>query len=395
VFKTDGLWCLFGDTPDALQVEQMDPTLRMTGTQLNGVQQAGYDTQAWVRRLGNVVFAWTQKGVFALSPSGQTRVDDAVATELRAWIPSLREGTTITRTFSAVDNQQGLVIFGAYAHTRAPNGFAYALHVDSGTWWTMTTKLRAFVSAGFWSGSGDSDRDRAMLSAIDGFTLYRDPPEQYDANIAPGLPLAFSDRTYGSGATTTFNITNVAADGVTITGTPSIGMCGCLVSKGGQTYIALPPTPDALTGTLVLDRTGITTGNATIEYYPIEKLITYASTTEGTPAIEKYFRRAYFGFQRLRGGTYFETRYRARDKAAPSTYIVNQYPTQASATPLTSAIGLTANREFEQARDIHTGQTRATGVAVTFRHSQAATYLAIDSMSLREDDRSDRSGGRT
>ena len=395
VFKADGLWRVYGDTPETLVIQPFDPLAQST-TNGSTSSSATYDTFPWFRRVGNAVVAWTTRGVLVVDSSGARSIDMPVQSYLRGLLPGNATNPIImSGAYSGVDLRESLVIFGCRTHTYANNGFAFGLHIESGTWFTVSTVLDYYSAAYSWfRGSGDSDTGVMYLCNQNGFSNYYDPPSQYTATLASGLPYAFSDKIYGPGSVLTVTISAVAADGVTVTLAAAQGMQGCLVSKGGQTYMAVGPVGDGLTTTLVLDRAGITTGTATIQYYPIDKMLTYGITTSGIPNYEKFFTESYIGFQNIRGGTFFTQRWQIRGESSPSSWYTEQYP-EDTATALTSANGLTADRAFQNNRDIPTNQTRATGCSNTIRHKQAATYMAIDSAAIAFDPKSTRIKGRS
>lgn len=394
IFKADGLWSMQGDSPEALDFQQVDPTLRMPFFPTSsGAGDPSYEAPDWVRKVGNTVYAWTTKGIFAIDPGGTRRVDDAIATDIRAVTPDAFIAYTVTRAFSGADDRQGLVLFGCRAQTYYPNGFVYALHTETGAWSKFETNLRSVygITGNYWTGSGDGESGKILLGSYDGSSAYYDPAPRYDANLTD-YPSFLSDRVVGGGAVTAINVLTVDATGTIITTSGATIIEGCQISQSGPyPYMVL----DVTGANITVDRAGLTVAGATVDTYPVTRTITYASSTEGAPAIEKFFRRAYLGFGRLRGGTRFKVRFRARDKTTPSSWVTCEYPVQATPTTIPNAIGLAANQEYERAVDVATDHTRATGLAVTYQFSQAGVYFAIDSMSLRGDQRSDRTGGRS
>lgn len=394
VFKSDGIWSVYGTSPEDLVVQAFDPSTRSISAVQGGVETL--DTSPWYRKLGNTVFAWTNKGIFAVDTSGAHRIDDAIQSLVRSVTPVTGSGAdiTLTRAFSASSFRDSVVIFGAEATSTASNGFVFAYHVDSGTWSTWSSQLATPLGIStIFRGSGDSADGTMWLGVYNGIAQYTDAAQQYSAITYPGLPVSFSDTFAGPLAATNlaFTVATVSGANITISGATWAPIEGSIISKDGANYLVMSVSG----GTYTLDRSGITIGTAAVSYWPVKQTITYAADTEALPQIDKFFVQSYFGFQNLRGGNQFEQRFRVRGETTSSDWVINQYPTDGTTTPLTSAIGLTTDQEFEDSLDIPTDQTRGGGLQVTMKLNQACVHSALDSLVLTYDNRSNRIGGRS
>lgn len=400
IFKADGLWRCYGDTPENLVFQQFDPTCRMasaltpdTGTPT--VLLETLNTSPWVRALGNDVFAWTRMGIFKVNTGGVQRIDGAIEGDIRALQPARGDFLLAGGTSGLTDQVVAFsgTVFGGTMYT-------YAYHTGAGTWSKWATQIPAGIFP-FISGSADTDDGSLLLSTQYGYGMYRDDATQYHAPAVAELPTSFADTvTGGALGVTSCVVSAVAADGVTLTYTMPTGelMAGAILFQGGMSladsYLVL--SAEGSGGTAVVERAGILAGfPVLLGYYPIKQTIAYAATTTGAPAVAKWFKRAYFGFEKLRGGLFFRDRYRIRGAATPSAWLTEQYPTSEVQGTLQTAIGLTTDREFEAMRDVPTDESRATGLEVTLELNQACVYSAIDSMTLVYEPTGTDVGGRS
>jgi hypothetical protein len=390
VLKSDGLWRITGTSPEDLIVQQFDPLCRMSSDQ---------STAPWVRRLGNVVYAWTVSGIVAIDPSGVHPIDGAIATQVRAVTPVVSSSATIsvTRPFAASSLRESLVVFGCQAATALRHGFTFVYNTQTGTWATWSTQLGDTLSSDVWfQGSGDADNETMLIGSYNGFSLYTDVPQFYTATLNPGvLPITFADVIAGPLAATLTSLTIASVSGAnalySVAG--SVLLPGCIIQQGGVTvskqYLVLSVVPGV---SFTVDRAGLVAGACAISYYPIKQTLTYAATTEGTPAEEKYFTELCLGFQNIRGGLSFRHRCRTRGDATPSSWATEFYPNPEAIATLPTCNGLSADREFETGRDFPTTETRGTGIEVTIELNQACVYSALDAMTVRGDARSTRVG---
>jgi hypothetical protein len=400
ILKSDGLWRIAGTSPEDLIVQQFDPLCRMASAIVAGAETL--DTAPWVRRLGNVVYAWTVSGIVSIDPSGVHPIDDAIATQIRALTPLTTSATTtsVTRPWAATSLRESLVVFGCQATGLDTDGFTFAYNTQTGTWSTWSTQLNASLASTYWfAGSGDADNETMLIGNYGGFSLYTDVPRFYTAAATPGvLPTTFADVVAGPLASTLTSLTIASVTGAnalySVAG--SVLVPGAIIQQGGgavaNQYMVLAVVPGV---SFTVDRSGLTAGACTISYLPIKQTLTYAATTEGTPAIEKYFQDFCFGFQNIRGGLLFRWRCRSRGDTTPSAWETEYYPLLDSQgiSTLPTSNGLSADREFENARDFPTDQTRCTGLQVTVELNQAAVYSALDSAIIRWEPRSERVGG--
>jgi hypothetical protein len=148
-------------------------------------------------------------------------------------------------------------------------------------------------------------------------------------------------------------------------------------------------------GVLTVDRAGLVNGAASISWFPIPQRITYFADTEQSPGVYKFFQRVYFGFGRVRGGLLFRTRFRRRGATTQSAWQTTYYPNTQTQGPLTSAMGLAENVEFEAMLMVPTAETQGTGVEVSIDIQQAATFAVLDALTLTYQPRSGTLGGRS
>jgi hypothetical protein len=399
IFKTDGLWRCYGDTPESLVFQQVDPTCRMPGFKYPN--NPGYfDVSQWVKRLGNTVYAWTVAGIFAIDTAGVRRIDMAIEDDIRALGPGTAAGNLPTRAFGSAGVFDGIVVFGCKTTTYDTYGFLFAYHIESQTWSKWTTQLGTSITFdAFLMGSGDSDMGNLLLGGALSYVTYQDKAAEYSNRyITNTIMMSHADKFAGSiAATLIFTVTSVS--GTTVTGThatiavmlPGMILTQSFGSGAAGAYMVM----SVGSGTLVVDRAGLVAGAALIAYWPIKQTITYAATTSGAPAVSKFFARAYFGFERLRGGLLFRTRCRTRGVATPSAWATTYYPDTEVAATLPTSIGLTTDREFECMQDIPTEQAQGTGVEVTIELNQACTVSAIDNLTLTFKPLGEDVGGRS
>jgi hypothetical protein len=135
VLKGDGLWRMYGDTPQSMAVQQVDPTCRMFGRDTN----ARYDR--WVTKLGDTVFAWTDLGIVAISAGGVERIDDQIRSLVQKYTPgSVTSGApSVTRPWSWSSLSTGTVALGFDAHVNRSTPLGFVYDIASGTWSTMST----------------------------------------------------------------------------------------------------------------------------------------------------------------------------------------------------------------------------------------------------------------
>lgn len=124
IFKGDGLWRMYGATPETLSVQQVDPTC-----QLFGRQDQRFDR--WVTKLGDMVFAWTSRGILAISSNGIQQIDADIRSLVRRYTPT--QGQTVTYPWSWSSLQTGMVCFGFKAHEYSDIPLGFMFDTVSGT----------------------------------------------------------------------------------------------------------------------------------------------------------------------------------------------------------------------------------------------------------------------
>ena len=107
VFKADGIWVVYGDDPESLILQQFDPTTRAISAVVNGVETL--DCSPWFRKVGNTVFAWTNKGIMAIDSSGVQRIDGPIQTLVRSMTPetTVNGSIAVTRPFASTRRDEG------------------------------------------------------------------------------------------------------------------------------------------------------------------------------------------------------------------------------------------------------------------------------------------------
>ncbi len=399
IFKTDGLWSAYGDSPGDLTFQQVDPTIRLLATTRTPTLTQSESVAPWVTRLGNHVYAWTNAGIFRVSSAGVERVDGAIETDIRKWTPvgGIIQGGGL---FSASSVYDDLVVFGmrtveAYVPEQPGGGICYAYHVGSNTWSTWSTRFGLDFGFSLISGAAESDADSLLLASLGGYMLYNDRPRNdYAATANPAgiVPLTRSDRFLGTAA---FVFAITAKTGLVATYTSSGGFpipIGSVIYDGTQCHMVVDN--DGFGLHMTLDHSNITLGVCTV-YFPIPAVITYAATTQEAPSVYKRFRRAYFGFQQMRGGLWFTVSYRIRGEAASTIQTLTEYfPVPETIGSLPLAIGLLEDTEFDSSRDVPTEQAQGTGLEMTIRFSQAAAYFSIDAITVTYTPMSQTIGGR-
>lgn len=400
IFKTDGLWSCYGDSPDALTFQQVDPTCRLTKNSGTPGLTSAVTTSPWVTRLGNRVFAWTNSGVFSVSSAGVQRVDSAIETDIRQWSPNYTGAIPGGGLWSAASVSDDLVVFGmANVQGVMPGnttGITFAYHVGSGTWSTWSQK--GTDNESLLTGSGNADTGAFVAGSAYGYASYMNSPrDDYFATAypVPTTPAVIPFRCDVMTGTGMGVYTTDAVSGVTvaykITGTAPNIVSGCIISQPGGNFMVL-----SVSGlTFTVDRAGVAAVTIFEVLFPITGTIRYAASTQGAPAIYKRFQRAYFGFQQLRGGLLFTDAYRIRGELTASAALTEYFPDTSTITTLPNAIGTTGDREFECMRDIPTAQTQGTGLEVTVTMQQAGMFYAIDALTVSYEPASQLLGGRS
>lgn len=125
IFKDDGLYQWFGETPTDYRIEMLDRTLVLPAP------STSYDEQSkHVGSLGDVVYAMTTRGPMAITDTGAQPVGGPIMESLRRYLSSAM-GSADTQTRAMMtDAQNGRVGFFYYSSDKR----AYVLDVVSGQW---------------------------------------------------------------------------------------------------------------------------------------------------------------------------------------------------------------------------------------------------------------------
>jgi hypothetical protein len=164
VFKEDGVWRVSGYSPDTLQVDEFDRTMRLIHP--NAVCE-------W----GGGVAAWTNQGVVILSDGGVTEISKPIANVLEA-AASLHlavVGSTIYQgLFLTAWHERGLLLLGV--PRTASTGYAeyiYCWSQRTGAWtrWTHTSEITCAAAVGgtlyLGTNSANSSSKAVVLKSVD------------------------------------------------------------------------------------------------------------------------------------------------------------------------------------------------------------------------------------
>jgi hypothetical protein len=295
IFKDDGLFQWFGETPTNYQIMSLDRTIIIPAPSTSFT----WDEQSkWVGVLGDVVYAFTTRGPMAITDAGATPVGAPVLeTFRRALSSAYGAGDSNTRAMM-IDTQNGRVGFTGFSG----NG-TYILDVATGIW-TMWNHPVAMVS---WA---PRPSDGLVLGvSANGFTV---TPRANRSSIGS----VYADTYDTNTSAAAFSVSSVTGSGpytVTFSTTVSTSVGDAVVTSGAQATIS-----EVVSGTVVITDTSPGTGNAAI-LYSYECRCIWVARAEGDVASEKHWRSVVFPFElsmrlgRMRG--YFSG-YRNTDSAA-------------------------------------------------------------------------------
>jgi hypothetical protein len=394
VLKTDGLWRMYGDSPDQLVVQQVDPTCR-------GLDIAG--AARWVQRVGDTVYAWTTMGIVAISSSGVRRVDTPIQTEIQKYTPIRGQTVNFPSSIGSVTEQ--IVGFGFKSHTISADPLWFVLSTESGQWQTWTFRTDAVDAPAIMVplGDGASPDGRGLCgTGCAGWADYLEDPRSADDATPDAYPIAISDYVTTGGGFTQPTITAVTGQWMDYNEGAGLGAFepgDMIVDFDGVPFWFIEPEPDPLyvdgmdtpvivngevvtiaLGEAKLDRVGAVTGLATTHRWAMPSIITYAMHAEGVPIVDKFYRQVYTHAQNLRGGVRMQTAVRAYNSTittiTESTYSAPDY--------------LDNPREYLRRVDVPREQTRAVGVAVTVTYPDAAQSFELGAAATTYEPTGDR-----
>lgn len=394
VWKTDGLFRVYGDAPESLTIQQVDPTCRALA--IPGAHR-------WITRLGDTVYGWSTMGLVSVSQSGVRRIDGPIQTEIQKFTPT--RGQTVTYPTSMASLTESTVAFGFRSHTLSATPLWFVYTPESDSWQTWTFRADAVTSPAVMVplGDGESPDGRGICgSGICGWADYVEDPRSADEATPEAYPIAISDTVLTGGGFTQATIDSTVGqwcDYTEGTGLASFDVGDLIVDADGVPFWVIEPEPDILyvdgdttpvvvdgevvtiaMGELKLDRDGIATGLTTAHRWAQPSTITYAIHMEGLPIFDKFYRQVYTHCQTLRGGRRMTTSVRAYNstvtESTESTYSAPDY--------------LDNPREYLRRVDVPREQTRAPGVAVTLIFPDAAQSYELGATAVTYEPTSDR-----
>jgi hypothetical protein len=394
ILKTDGLWRMYGDSPDQLVVQQVDPTCR-------GLDIAG--ARRWMQRVGDVIYAWTTMGIVAISSSGVRRVDGPIQTEIQKYTPTRGQNVEFPSSIGSVVEQ--VVGFGFKSHTISADPLWFVLSTESGQWQTWTFRADAVDAPAIMVplGDGASPDGRGLCgTGCAGWADYLEDPRSADDATPDAYPIAISDYVTTGGGFTQPTITAVTGQWVDYdegTGLGAFEPGDMIVDFDGVPFWFIEPEPDPLyvdgmdtpvivngevvtvaLGEAKLDREGAVTGLATTHRWAMPSVITYAMHTEGVPIVDKFYRQVYTHAQTIRGGVRMQTGVRA----------YNSTVTTVTESVYSAPDYLDNPREYLRRVDVPREQTRAVGVAVTVTYPDAAQSFELGAAATTYEPTGDR-----
>lgn len=417
VLKPDGLFIFqgSGDTPDTVSLTQFDPTFHML---YSNTANAAYDGSNFACKLGDAIFALTRRGVAQIDASGVTYVDGAIATSIRALTSTVSASGTVASYVNGhmfASERDGLVVLGGSLNGLCPTSYVY--NVANGTWSTLETSQVTIT------GGGVSADGTMVFGCRNGVGTYQNLPiwnsselvaQAYTwsvlgqcvsvlgeevtmgtINTVPAIgEVFFQYQTAGY----RYTVSSVTDTLLVFSQSPTMGplpvgsmiqdAAGAYFRVVSTAYTTINPYGDFFTATV--DRAGFTAGDAASVIYPLPSVLTFAATTQGMPHIEKRAKKTAVSFRRLRGGTNFAMKWRARNKVASTavSHTVTYDPVTGASYPQ-----YMEDRAYSISQSVSTDAARFTGVDTTLSFSEAGQYFALDSFTLIVEPYTDRLEG--
>lgn len=361
---TEGLWRIYGYSPESLTVQQYDPTARSFA-----------EGRAWATKYGDTVYAWTARGIVAITAGGVQNIDDSIRDIVRTYTPRY-DVAGMTRSFAGASLADQIVLFGGISIIAA-NGRSIVLcySPESGAW----TEWATYV------GSDDVTRPYRLWTSTtspDGKMLMG-----FGVNYAAGyyweLPAYEFDTipVHYDVITSTRPTATVAGVNVTVTTGASIARVdtGDYIefANGTKRYVT-----SAIGASVDVEANGGNDGQLLNIYKAFPVTVTYAATLQGLPMIEKQFGTAFLTMQYIRYGRKFTITYQRPYETTTTTQTVT-YDTIAGVYESTSPQAYVTRDQVPRA------VSRAWGLQITVSALQAAQAFQLAALSLLYEDISD------
>lgn len=360
---TEGLWRIYGDDPSNLIVQPYDTTARSWST-----------APSWATRYGDTVYAWTQRGIVAITAGGVTNVDGQIRDIVRKFSPRL-DTLDIGRAWCGASIQDQIVVIGA-REVDAANGATICLCYcpETAAWTTWAPYL----------GSDDTNKPFrlwSMATSSDGTMLVG-----FGANYAEGyyweLP-AYELTTYpphydtiGGGDYTLPTATVTGTTVALTTATTDIR-----VDTGD--YIEFPNSQRRYVtsgsgSSVVVESGGGDNGQLVTVRKAFPVRVTYAATMGGIPLAVKWHREVNIVMSMLRYGRSFTLDFQSLDGVTSDSQTVT-YDTS------TGTYEATVQRPFQRRIAVPRDQSQGWGLAVTFSALQACQSFELIALCLAYD----------
>lgn len=179
IFKDDGLFQCFGDSPDELIFEPMDSTILLPNMSLSG---DGVDNPSkWVSRIDDRVFAMTTRGPMSITDAGAANIGAPVMESMRETVGFFTDAY-VTRSIMVDPSTQRVGFF--YSESSA---IGYVVDASTGIWttWTFPWPVAAwYLTAGNAPGFAGGTRVGALRDLrVNVGPVRTGWPASYDENV--------------------------------------------------------------------------------------------------------------------------------------------------------------------------------------------------------------------
>jgi hypothetical protein len=294
VFKADGVYQIFGDSPSAISVQLLDATVRPPNADI---------AANWITVRGDTVYAMTSRGPMAVSEMGVTPFGGAIMETLReTFRPDFERAGSFTSCSAGSAQGTPYALF-SYEDASGSNVFAFNTETNAWTTWSARRNVSAFYN---------------VFGGAQGVAMQHLSSFYYDRRSDMGVPITGSTwpLTGDSFSAATCTINTVTPNGtnrytiVIAAGSEWTPTVGDVLIRSGVLGV-VESVASATTFDVVSNGTP-TTGSATWnEGYPVR--LVWAARTLGTIASEKRNVSLGFGFALrallLRLSGYFRSSY--------------------------------------------------------------------------------------
>jgi hypothetical protein len=377
VLKADGLWRVYGDGPESLVIQPVDPTVRAV---INLTASDPVDCSSWAAKVGNTIYAWTRRGIVSISSAGVQRIDGPIATEIKQFTPggSLDLELQPVAPWCSASVRDSLVAFGCLSHQFADGvGLCYVYHTESETWSTWSADLGGYLLPQEMCGSGNSEDGTFRIGMHGGYLEYVDAPIYDGTSYTDDPPLERADR-FINLPDELFEITVVSDRTATYIDSTAPSLVGAMFADSDDNLFTVLDDDGSR---LTLDKDGCQLGVVTAIWWPQPIEFTFSGTTEGLPSVEKYFDETCTSFQALRGGTGYSVAHKLRGQVADSAVgldVVYDSPDDAAYPQY-----LLEQRQYVRTISSPVQQGRGTGMEVTLGFLQARRYFSLDGFVIK------------